>query len=87
MKKTIIILLCCILALASLSAYSNQQRIISVDSPAYKAMENLYILAGKSLPSSSGPWSENEMTLMLDRIDYESLNETGKSLYDYIYIA
>ncbi len=85
MKKTIIIILACILALASLSAYSNQQRIISVDSPAYKAMENLYILAGKSLPSSSGPWSENEMTLMLGKIDYESLNETGKSLYDYIY--
>ena len=85
MKKTIIILLCCILALASLSAYSNQQRIISVDSPAYKAVENLYILAGRSLPSSSGPWSENEMTLMLDRIDYESLSQAGKSLYDYIY--
>ncbi len=84
MKKTIMIILACILALASLSAYSNQQRIISVDSPAYKAMENLYILAGKSLPSSSGPWSENEMTLMLGKIDYESLNETGKSLYDYI---
>ena len=83
MKKTIIILLCILLSLASLAAYTNQQRIISVDSPAYKAMENLYILAGKSLPSSSGPWSENEMTLMLEKIDRSSLGEAGQELYDY----
>lgn len=65
-------------------AYTNQQRIISVDSPAYKAMETLYILAGKSLPSSSGPWSENEMALMLQRIDRNSLNDTAKEYYDYV---
>ena len=85
MKKTAIFLSALLLLLSSLSAYTNRQRIISVDSPAYKAVENLYILAGKSLPSSSGPWSEDEMTLMFDRIDYESLSQTGKSLYDYIY--
>ena len=59
--------------------YSNQQRIIAVDSPVYKAMENLYIMVGKALPSSSGPWSENEMALMLSRIDRKSLNDTGKN--------
>ncbi len=85
MKKTITILLIAALVTASLSAYSNRQRVISVDTPVYKAMENLYIIAGKSLPSSSGPWSEDEMTIMLERIDYQSLNEVGRALYDYIH--
>ena len=84
MRKTILATLLLILCIASLFAYTNEQRIISVDSPVYKAMENLYILAGKSLPSSSGPWSENEMVLMLQRFDYNSLNATAKDYYDYI---
>ncbi len=85
MKKTAIILLTATLLVSSLSAYSNRERIISVDSPVWKAMETLYIISGRSLPSSSGPWSEDEMTMMLERIDYPSLDEAGKRLYDYIY--
>lgn len=84
MRKTIFIGLLLVLCMTCVFAYTNQQRIISVDSPAYKAMETLYILAGKSLPSSSGPWSENEMALMLQRIDRNSLNDTAKEYYDYV---
>lgn len=84
MRKTIFIGLLLVLCMTCVFAYTNQQRIISVDSPAYKAMETLYILAGKSLPSSSGPWSENEMALMLQRIDRNSLNDTAKEHYDYV---
>ena len=84
MRKTILTGLLLILCMVSLFAYTNQQRIISVDSPAYKAMETLYILTGKSLPSSSGPWSENEMVLMLQRLDRSSLNDTAKDYYDYV---
>ncbi len=84
MKKTLLISLLCILCTACLFAYTNEQRIISVDSPVYKAMETLYILAGKSLPSSSGPWSENEMSLMLQRLDRDSLNATAQAYYNYV---
>ena len=84
MRKTILISLLCILCSACLFAYTNEQRIISVDSSAYKAMETLYNLAGKNLPSSAGPWSENEMSLMLQRIDRNSLNDTAKDYYDYV---
>lgn len=87
MKKTMAIALlvavCMTFAFAG-NGEPNEQRIIAVDSPVYKAIENLYIMAGKSLPSSSGPWSENEMTLMLSRIDRESLGETGKAYYDNV---
>lgn len=89
MKKitiiTALLAVCLAVVFASTGGgYSNQQRIIAVDSPVYKAMENLYIMVGKALPSSSGPWSENEMALMLSRIDRKSLNDTGKKYYDYI---
>ncbi len=89
MKKvgvlTLFLAVFAVMAFASTGGgYSNEQRIIAVDSPVYKAMENLYIIAGKALPSSSGPWSENEMALMLSRIDRDLLNDTGKKYYDYI---
>ena len=84
MRKTILTGLLLVFCVACLFAYTNQQRIISVDSPVYKAMETLYILAGKSLPSSSGPWSENEMSLMLQSLDRDSLNDTAKAYYDYV---
>lgn len=87
MKKTVIIAILAAICTSFVfggEGYTNQQRIIAVDSPVYKAMENLFIISGRSLPSSSGPWSENEMTLMLSYIDREQLDDTGKSYYDYV---
>lgn len=84
MKRTILLILTAALSAGMLSAYSNGQRVISVDGPEYKAVETLYILAGRSLPSSSGPWSEMEMTLMLEHIDRSSLSDTAKDYYDYV---
>ncbi|MFC2821395.1 MAG: hypothetical protein ACTTJW_02170 [Sphaerochaeta sp.] len=63
---------------------NNQQKIYSVDSGVYKSMETLYILSGQSLPSSSGPWSEAELQLMLERIDISALSDAGKSQYDSV---
>ena len=84
MKKLITVLLLAALVLTSAFAYSNQQKIYSVDSGIYKAMETLYIMAGKAMPSSSGPWSEAELQLMLARIDRSSLSEAAQKYYDYI---
>lgn len=85
MRKVLIASLLLIsVVICPLSAYSNGQRIISVEGVEYKAMETLYILAGKSLPSSSGPWSEREMTLMLEYIDYDTLSDSVKDYYDYV---
>lgn len=84
MKRTSIILLLVVACTSCVFSHVNEQRIIGIDSPAYKALENLYIISGRSLPSSSGPWSEGEMKLMLSRIDREPLNETGKRYYDQV---
>lgn len=83
-KRITVFLVLISLVFCALSAYSNEQRIISAGGEEYKAMETLYILSGKSLPSSSGPWSEGEMALMLEYIDYNSLSEKAKRYYDYV---
>ncbi len=84
MKKTIAAILMMAILLASVFAYSNEQKIYSVDSGVYEAMETLYILAGQSLPSSSGPWSEAELQMMLGRIDKADLSEAAQKYYDYV---
>ena len=84
MKKLIVLLTVAALLAASAFAYSNQQKIYPVDSDVYKSMETLYILAGKGLPSSAGPWSEAELRLMLERIDRNSLSEAAGKYYDYV---
>ena len=83
-KRFIAILLLVAVIASSAFAYSNQQKVHSVDSGIYKAMETLYILAGKSLPSSAGPWSEAELQMMLDRIDRSSLPQNAQKYYDYV---
>ena len=84
MKKFLSVLVLAALVAVSAFAYSNQQKIHSVDSGVYKAMETLYIMAGKAMPSSSGPWSEAELQLMLSRIDRESLSSAAQNYYDYV---
>ena len=84
MKKILVALVLAALLITSAFAYSNQQKIYSVDSGVYKAMETLYIMAGKALPSSAGPWSEAELQLMLARIDKSALSDAGQNYYDYV---
>ena len=84
MKRILIAIAIALLVSASVFAYSNQQKIYSVDSGVYKAMETLYILSGKALPSSSGPWSEMELQKMLAKIDRSSLSDAAQKYYDYV---
>ncbi|MBR6085386.1 MAG: hypothetical protein IKP61_07235 [Spirochaetales bacterium] len=84
MKKFLVALVLAALLITSAFAYSNQQKIYSVDSGVYKAMETLYIMAGKALPSSSGPWSEAELQKMLAKIDKSALSDSGRNYYDYV---
>lgn len=84
MKKILVALVLAALLITSAFAYSNQQKIYSVDSGVYKAMETLYILSGKALPSSSGPWSEAELQKMLAKIDRSSLSDAAQKYYDYV---
>ena len=61
----------------------NQQKIYPVDSDVYEAITYLYINQGYSLPSTTGPWSANELLKMLDRIDRTKLAEGAAATYDF----
>ncbi|HKM08531.1 MAG TPA: hypothetical protein VJ869_16350, partial [Sphaerochaeta sp.] len=72
----IIVLLCFTLGA------SNSQKIFPLESPIYRHIANLYILQGKALPSTAGPYSQDELQRMLDRIDQSSLKtEAEQELY------
>ena len=85
MKKIIVYILALIFIFSSLDA-KNLQKIYSVDSQEYEAISYLYILNGYSLPSTSGPWSGEELNLMLSRIDENCLEDSySRNLYNWIY--
>ena len=82
---TLILVLLLFPALLSAGTAENRQKIYGVDSEVYEAMTYLYILEGKALPSTTGPWSAAELDLMLERIDRSKLHsDSAETLYDFI---
>lgn len=76
---TIVLLLC-----TFSPVHANQARIYPVDSEVYQALRQLYVAQGLSLPSTAGPWSQDELSLMLGRIDEQSLSPDAIPTYAYI---
>jgi hypothetical protein len=74
-------LLFCVVS--SLSA-QNRQKIVPVDSEIYQAIKSLYIAQGLALPSTSGPWSEGELLLMLKRLDLSRLTGSALDAYNFV---
>lgn len=83
MKRTLAVLLLISVCLA-IFARTNNQTVFSADSEIYKKIEILYINQGYAAPSSSGPWSGNELLHMMERIDRNSLSYPYAKLYDNI---
>lgn len=76
---TIVLLLC-----TFSPVHANQARIYPVDSEVYQALRQLYVAQGLSLPSTAGPWSHDELSLMLGRIDEQTLSPNASPTYAYI---
>ena len=83
MKKMVLITLVIAVSLSGITA-ANTQKIHPVDSPLYDALVQLYISEGYALPSTTGPYSTDELLMMLHRLERTSLNATGRGLYDYL---
>jgi hypothetical protein len=60
---------------------------VPIDSEIYQAIKSLYVSQGLSLPSTTGPWTEDELLLMLDKISSETLKPAALKVYDYAYSA
>lgn len=83
MKKFITIVALIALVFSMAFANENQQKIYRTDSEVYEAITFLYLNQGHALPSTTGPWSAAELTLMLNKIDPSNLTEGMKAAYDF----
>ncbi|GHU35033.1 hypothetical protein FACS1894172_16180 [Spirochaetia bacterium] len=82
--KAILVLFCAFLAAGSgFAQTANHQKIIPIDSDIYQAIKSLYISQGLSLPSTTGPWSEDELLMMLDKIDPVRLQPVEHTVYNF----
>lgn len=82
MKK---ILACILVLMISLSLFASSdagQKIYSVDSEIYEDIKILSVVTGHALPSGTGPWSGNELSVMLNRINEEEVPSEMKGLYE-----
>jgi len=83
MEKLLWVILIGIMLLAPASA-QNPQTVYPADSELFAALSFITIEQGKSIPSSSGPWTAAEMSAMLKRVNRATLSPNGRNLYDYI---
>ncbi|MDD3670641.1 MAG: hypothetical protein PHR58_05425 [Sphaerochaetaceae bacterium] len=60
----------------------NNQKIIPSDSPIWQHILLLAIEQGIAVPSSSGPWSVEELKREISHIDINTLSASGKLLYE-----
>jgi len=85
MKKNIIfVAIASFIYIFSLPASGrNLQKIYPIDSDVYEAITALYISQGLALPSTTGPWSADELLNMLDKIDVARLSGGLLAAYQY----
>ena len=62
----------------------NLQKIYPIDSDIYEGITSLYISQGLALPSTTGPWSVDELLMMLDKLDMAKLSESAMETYQYV---
>jgi hypothetical protein len=63
---------------------ANHQKIYPINSEEYQLLSLLYISCGLALPSTAGPWSEDELLLMLSRLEPSALNDAELKVYAYL---
>ncbi len=84
MKKLISVILLSVLTLAFLTAGANDQKIWAVDSVVYKNITRIYLSTGHALPSTTGPWSGDELKKMMERVKRDDVPLYLQSVYDSI---
>ncbi len=79
MKRKFFAVLLCILCLTAniyaWGGYSNLQKIYPVTSQEYEAIKYVYLCQGHSLPSTTGPYSGDELLKMIVEIEGEVSND------------
>lgn len=82
MKRILIIAL--LLFFSVSFSFSNSQSIYFSSDEVFKLITDLYIHQGLSLPSTSSPYTRDEIDLMLSRLDVSDFDYPSQILYDRI---
>ena len=61
---------------------ANNQKIYSVDSEIYRTISTINVLTGHALPSTTGPWSADELLKMYEAIDRDDVPDYMLGKYD-----
>ena len=69
-----------ILLIPAIVFAGNGLKIIPLESDVYSAIDALYILEGKALPSTTRPWTADETAVYLSRVP----RDTSPELYDIV---
>ena len=82
MRKVLLLL---ILFFASFHIFAAvSQKIFPVDSPVYQEIKDIYLATGHAMPSPTGPWSEAELSAMIDRIPQTEVPDYLKDSYRHV---
>ena len=83
-KSRALFVLLVLLQTGSLLFAENNQKIIRLGSDVYSALTALYLEQGLAPPSTSGPYSVEELREYLARIDRSTLSPAGLQAYAYV---
>ena len=82
MRKVLLVM---VLFIASIQAFAAvSQKIFPVDSPVYQEIKDIYLATGHAMPSPTGPWSEAELSAMIDRIPFAEVPDYLKDSYSHV---
>ena len=84
MKKLVSILILLCLTLNLTFAEVNDQKIYSVDSDVYKDIVKLYLVTGHAMPSTTGPWSGDELANMVNKLEASEIPSYLTSTYESV---
>lgn len=84
MKKICSVIMLLSIVLCLLSARNNDQTIYRVDSTLYQKIVKLYMAQGRAVPSSTGPWSGDELRKMVDVLESDSIPSYLASTYEEV---
>lgn len=81
MKRATTILTILLLAVAAAFAVNNQ-KIYTTDTEIYRTISTVYVLAGHALPSTTGPWSADELLRMYEAVGRNGVPDYMLAKYD-----
>lgn len=77
-------LVCCAVLSVTSAFAENRQSIVPYDSPVMDDLKSIYLEVGMTPLSFGGPYSVDEIDLMLEKIDPGTLSPAGTRAYDEI---